>query len=132
MTYPINVGRNIAREAANSYYVLASDIELYPSPGLIPAFLKMITNANEEVTLKGSNSPRVFVLSVFEIKEHIPLPNTKKELLNFLKRRKVIPFHKWVCNKCHAVPKSNEWISDLNSTGTYCIFIVKIMNYSRA
>ena len=33
LTYPINVGRNVAREAATTHYVFASDIELYPSPG---------------------------------------------------------------------------------------------------
>lgn len=42
LDYPVNVGRNIAREAANSHFIFPSDIELYPSPGLIPAFLDMI------------------------------------------------------------------------------------------
>jgi beta-1,4-glucuronyltransferase 1 len=39
LDYPVNVGRNIAREAANSHFIFPSDIELYPNPGLIPAFL---------------------------------------------------------------------------------------------
>ena len=34
LTYPINVGRNIARESATSHFVFASDVELYPSPGM--------------------------------------------------------------------------------------------------
>ena len=33
LTYPVNVGRNIARQSAISHFVFASDIELYPSPG---------------------------------------------------------------------------------------------------
>ncbi len=42
LLYPINVARNIARESANTYFVFASDIELYPSPNTIPSFLEMI------------------------------------------------------------------------------------------
>ena len=33
LTYPVNVGRNIARQSATSHFVFPSDIELYPSPG---------------------------------------------------------------------------------------------------
>jgi beta-1,4-glucuronyltransferase 1 len=40
--YPVNVGRNLAREAALTHFVLASDIELYPSPGLVDTFFEMI------------------------------------------------------------------------------------------
>ena len=35
LEYPINVGRNIARQEANSYFVFPCDIELYPTPGMI-------------------------------------------------------------------------------------------------
>ena len=34
LTYPVNVGRNIARQSATSHFVFPSDIELYPSPGM--------------------------------------------------------------------------------------------------
>lgn len=42
LTYPVNVGRNFAREAALTFFILASDIELYPNPGLVEDFLDMI------------------------------------------------------------------------------------------
>lgn len=42
LLYPVNVGRNIARDAALTHFILASDIELYPSPGLVHKFLEMI------------------------------------------------------------------------------------------
>lgn len=42
LLYPINVGRNIARDAAMTHFILASDIELYPSPGVVKKFLEMI------------------------------------------------------------------------------------------
>ena len=35
LTYPVNVGRNIARQTATSHFVFPSDIELYPSPGIV-------------------------------------------------------------------------------------------------
>lgn len=38
----MNVGRNIARDAAMTHFLLASDIELYPNPGLVRKFLEMI------------------------------------------------------------------------------------------
>lgn len=42
LLYPINVGRNIAREAALTHFIFPSDIELYPTPNLIEKFLEMI------------------------------------------------------------------------------------------
>ena len=48
LTYPINVARNTARQAATTHYVLPSDIELYPNPGLIQSFLRMVTSAKDE------------------------------------------------------------------------------------
>lgn len=42
LTYPVNVARNLARSSALTHFVLASDIELYPNPGMIDSFFKMI------------------------------------------------------------------------------------------
>jgi hypothetical protein len=106
LDYPVNVGRNIARESANSYFVFPSDIELYPNPGFIPAFLDMIRR--NENHLKSKN-PRVFVNSIFEIQANTEMPLTKKELIEMLGQNIVIPFHINVCPECHAIPNSNEW-----------------------
>lgn len=43
LLYPVNVGRNIARETAQTHYILPSDIELYPSGNVITQFLSMIS-----------------------------------------------------------------------------------------
>jgi hypothetical protein len=53
LLYPVNVGRNIARDAALTHFILASDIELYPNPGLVHKFLEMI--ARNEGPLKRKN-----------------------------------------------------------------------------
>jgi len=55
LTYPVNVGRNLAKEAALTHYVLASDIELYPNVGLADDFLTMIQKQDESSTLWDDN-----------------------------------------------------------------------------
>ena len=107
----------LARESANSHYIFPSDIELYPNPGLIPMFLDMITRGGE-TALKRKN-PRIFVSSIFEIKEGNELPNTKAELIDLLNKKVVIPFHKMVCSQCHAIPKAKEWLTDPISGNLY-------------
>lgn len=42
LLYPINVGRNIARQSSNTYFILTSDVELYPSVDFVSKFLTMI------------------------------------------------------------------------------------------
>ncbi|RZF43749.1 hypothetical protein LSTR_LSTR009172 [Laodelphax striatellus] len=109
LRYMINVGRNIARETATTHYLLVSDIELYPSPGLIPKFLDMILR-QDEPALQRKN-PRVFVLQIFEVKRITHVPDDKNELVKMLRNGSAIAFHKYVCPSCHAVPRSDEWIN---------------------
>jgi hypothetical protein len=42
LQYPINVGRNLAKRNSLTHFILASDVELFPNPGLIRQFLTMI------------------------------------------------------------------------------------------
>lgn len=53
LLYPVNVGRNIARDAALTHFMLASDIELYTNPGFVRKFLEMI--ARNEAPLQRKN-----------------------------------------------------------------------------
>lgn len=53
LTYPINVGRNLVLEAASTYFVLSSDIELYPNPDLVNNFMEMVQKKPEEVLVKN-------------------------------------------------------------------------------
>jgi len=111
LTYPINVGRNVAREAVTTHFVFASDIELYPSPGLISKFLEMVRSSNNQHSraVSSNPNPRVYVNTIFEIKDGLTLPTNKTELVEYLERGDVIPFHKYVCSSCHLVPKYEEW-----------------------
>lgn len=115
-----------------THFLLASDIELYPNPGLVHKFLEMI--ARNDVPLQRTN-PKVFPLSIFEVDSASQVPRDKTELQELLKTGKAIPFHKRVCSSCHGVPKSKEWMAanetDGNTTTTklpnrvfkYIIFI---------
>jgi len=107
LDYPVNIARNVARLTVSTHFVFPSDIELYPSPNLIPSFLDMIRRNPPSLR---SKSPRVFVNSIFEIEANHTLPETKEELIQLMKKKIVIPFHKQVCSQCHRIPHSKEWL----------------------
>ncbi|KAF6211349.1 hypothetical protein GE061_011861 [Apolygus lucorum] len=119
LLYPVNVGRNVAREMASTFYILASDIELYPSPGVIGDFLEMIRR--QDAPLRHKN-PKVFPLSIFELEANMNLPNDKTELVAMLKNGTAIPFHKKVCPGCHNVPRSKEWLRANATQGGLRVF----------
>lgn len=83
LLYPVNVGRNIARETAVTHYVLASDIELYPSPDLPSRFLEMIREREQPELFKPN--PKVFVLPIFEVNEKSKPPQNKTSLVSIVK-----------------------------------------------
>lgn len=124
LTYPVNIARNIAKETATTHFVFPSDIELYPNPGLIPAFLEMIRRND---TILQSPQPKVFVLPIFEIEANVRrLPENKKELISMLKNNSAIPFHKYVCSYCHRVPQFEEWINEnVTETGLHVFHVGK-------
>ncbi|XP_034944150.1 beta-1,4-glucuronyltransferase 1-like [Chelonus insularis] len=108
LLYPVNVGRNIARESAITHYVLASDIELYPNPPNLPIkFLEMIRRNDDPLLL--SKHHKVFVLPIFEVEKNSEPPLNKTALVKMLKARKAVPFHERLCSICHNIPKSKEW-----------------------
>uniref|UniRef100_A0A8D8PPZ8 Beta-1,4-glucuronyltransferase 1 n=1 Tax=Cacopsylla melanoneura TaxID=428564 RepID=A0A8D8PPZ8_9HEMI len=126
MLYPVNVGRNIARQTAATHYILASDIELYPSPGVITDFLDMVQRQDPPLLHK---KPKVFPLSIFEVESNMNLPGDKTELVAMLKNGSAIPFHKKVCAGCHNVPKSKEWMKQQGTPGLHVFHIGKRMGY---
>ncbi|CAH4017042.1 beta-1,4-glucuronyltransferase 1 [Pieris brassicae] len=109
LLYPVNVARNVARDAAITHYILPSDIELYPSPNLIPRFLNMI--ARNAKPLSTSTKPRVFPISIFEVDAKYQVPSSKTELRAMLANKTAIPFHKFVCPNCHNIPQGQQWMN---------------------
>ena len=106
LTYPVNVMRNVARETVMTHFVFPSDVELYPSEGLAEQFLDMVRRNTADLCRP---SPRVFVLSIFEVAANHSVPLRKDILTGMLKNGTAIPFHKFVCPQCHQIPKAKEW-----------------------
>ncbi|XP_017047263.1 beta-1,4-glucuronyltransferase 1 [Drosophila ficusphila] len=111
LDYPVNMGRNIARRASLTHFVLASDIELYPSPGLVPAFMHFLGHQVFGRPGQQPTSPVVHVLRIFEVKANVSVPNTKPELQKLIKSKEAVPFHMKICSLCHQGPKLGEWIN---------------------
>ncbi|XP_017012697.2 beta-1,4-glucuronyltransferase 1 [Drosophila takahashii] len=109
--YPVNMGRNIARKASLTHYVLASDIELYPTPGLVPDYLNFLGRLVIGRPGQLPTSPVVHVLRIFEVMANVSVPNTKMELQKLLKSGEAVPFHMEICAVCHRGPKLEEWIN---------------------
>jgi N-acetyllactosaminide beta-1,3-N-acetylglucosaminyltransferase len=78
LQYPINVLRNVARMNAETFYVLASDIELYPSANLVHLFMQMM---QRRLRQRISNKKVVFVLPPFEVFANQTIPTNKNQLV---------------------------------------------------
>lgn len=126
LLYPVNVGRNVAREMAETHFLLASDIELYPSPNIVPQFLEMIAK-NEGALL--SKNPKVFPLSLFEVSANQPVPESKSQLQEMLRNGTALPFHKKLCPSCHNVPQSKEWQAANETQGLHVFHVGKRMGH---
>lgn len=86
LPYPINILRNVARSSSKSKYLLASDIELYPNIGIIPAFFDLIEREQKGLLpVINVKSPHVYVLPIFEVKATKQPPKTKQELSKLFK-----------------------------------------------
>ncbi|GAB6032361.1 hypothetical protein CHUAL_011002 [Chamberlinius hualienensis] len=105
LTYPVNVGRNLARNNAETKYVLVADIELYPSENIIPWFLRMVSELGSRALHK-----KVFVLPIFEVNATVEVPTNKSTLVKLVKDKLAVSFHHYVCDECHRFPKLNRWL----------------------
>ncbi|XP_076367279.1 beta-1,4-glucuronyltransferase 1-like [Tachypleus tridentatus] len=123
LPYPINLLRNLARLQAKTYYVLPSDIELYPSVNIVSRFLQLVAREKSGVT-PAPPAPHVYHLPIFEVKTNVPAPTTKEELVSLLKENKAIFFHKWVCDQCQRFPRRDEWVKVLPGNNTLGVFQV--------
>lgn len=79
MIYPINVGRNVARNWSWTNYFLVSDIEMVPSEGLAPKFLSMVRKLMGDKKRDEGNvfGKTVFVVPLFEVERGEAIPRDK-------------------------------------------------------
>ena len=121
LLYPINLARNVARISSLTRYVLASDIELYPTRNFSAKFFEMMANNPRSKSVK----PTVYVLPIFEIPDNVKPPETKTELQHLHKNAKAFVFHYKVCKWCHMVPKGNEWLQTSETSGLHEFSVAK-------
>jgi beta-1,4-glucuronyltransferase 1 len=79
MIYPINVGRNVARNASRTNYFIVSDIEMVPSTGLATKFLTMVRKLmGDKKRDEGCIFAKtVFVVPLFEVERGEEIPHDK-------------------------------------------------------
>ncbi|XP_076311898.1 beta-1,4-glucuronyltransferase 1-like [Tachypleus tridentatus] len=117
LTYPINIARNVARQNSATYFIMASDIELYPSLNIVSRFLNMIAKMG-----KDAYNKKVYVLPIFEVSKSVKSPTTKTELLNLIKQKKAVFFHKFICDICQHFPGRDQWLKQVPANNTLNIF----------
>lgn len=112
MTYPINVGRNVARNASTTNYFLVSDIEMVPSNGLATKFLKMIRKLmGDEKRDSGCVFVKtVFVVPLFEVVRGEQIPRNKRKLIQMITANRATYFHQHVCPHCQRFPGLQTWL----------------------
>ncbi len=121
LDYPINVARVIARTSASTQFVLASDIELYPSPGLATGFIQMLREKSSERKSfsrydQSTLGPKTaYVVPVFEMNSQESMPNNKSELKTSIMNEKLFIFHHEFCLACHKIPGYSQWLSQTSN-----------------
>ncbi|XP_066141726.1 beta-1,4-glucuronyltransferase 1-like isoform X2 [Euwallacea fornicatus] len=114
LLYPINVARNVAKLASETYFIFPSDIELCPSKKFIPKFLQFV---KDNMDLFYKDARNVFVLPIFEILENQIIPENKNALLDMLQKKTATIFHKSVCADCHTVIDGDVWTKTEETEG---------------
>ena len=95
---------------------------------------EMKPNASDSLNVQNNHTvippPKriVYVNAIFELHDGSKLPTTKLELVKFLKTKKAIPFHKWVCPVCHTIPKYEMWQHTDLVTGTKFYSYIYVSN----
>lgn len=119
--YFINVGRNIANKAALTYYRMSSDIELYPSEGLVESFFNYI-KANP--SLVQDKKRRVFIIPTFEIDKHSEVPLHVPELYSLLMEKKAIYFFQSLCAHCFPIPNKSDYTDQMGMDPEFTTFSI--------
>ncbi|XP_069955739.1 beta-1,4-glucuronyltransferase 1 [Cherax quadricarinatus] len=128
LLYPVNVARNTARLAAKTYFVLPSDIELYPSINFIPDFFEMMEKKDWSSTTK----PRVYVLLSYDIKNNSSLPSTKNDLRHLVLTGEAHPLYIPSSSTSHTNYFPQDWINRPGNSDMSVIQVGEIgSQYSR-
>ncbi|XP_070622829.1 beta-1,4-glucuronyltransferase 1 [Erythrolamprus reginae] len=104
VSYPNNLLRNVAREAAGGRWMLVVDMDMVPSEGLRGDFLAMPKGTDE-------GTPRVFVVPAFEIRHTRRIPASKAELVQLYQVGEIRPFYEELCPRCQVPTNFSHWLN---------------------
>lgn len=107
LAYPVNVCRNVARNASVTKHILVSDVELIPSENLAGNFLGMLGKTHSTSRLMIPS--RVYVVPVFEVETYENIPRSKEEIKTLVKEEKAVYFHRYICSHCQKFPGLERW-----------------------
>ena len=112
--YPQNLLRNLAKKGCQTNYTFISDIDMVPSPGM-DLHLESFLLKDQE---RNNCTHCAFVIPTYEISLNSShLPQTKTELVEFLKEKEARQFHQeiWPLNqklsnlhRWEKIPETNE------------------------
>ncbi|XP_053616543.1 beta-1,4-glucuronyltransferase 1-like [Plodia interpunctella] len=117
LMYPINVGRNVARNASKTNYFIVSDIEMVPSEGLATKFLSMVNDLmGRKKREEGCVfSKTIFVVPLFEVVRGEPIPRDKQTLSAMVAVKRATYFHAKTCPHCQRFPGLQTWLTRRSS-----------------
>uniref|UniRef100_A0A7E4ZST0 Beta-1,4-glucuronyltransferase 1 n=1 Tax=Panagrellus redivivus TaxID=6233 RepID=A0A7E4ZST0_PANRE len=104
--YPINAGRNIAREGVMSDLFISGDAEQVYSDG----FEKVMSMIGAELIIKQKRKVAL-VHRRFEVADNVELPRNKAELKKLLANDSAVPFHKFVYPIGHEIRYLDDWLA---------------------
>ncbi|CAH0397207.1 unnamed protein product [Chilo suppressalis] len=127
MIYPINVGRNVARNASRTNYFIVSDIEMVPSAGLAPKFLTMVRKLmGDKKRDEGCIFAKtVFVVPLFEVERGEEIPHDKDTLVKMVASYRANYFHQKVCSHCQRFPGLQSWLARPSPDGVEPMLIAR-------
>ncbi|KAI5631080.1 glycosyl-transferase for dystroglycan domain-containing protein [Phthorimaea operculella] len=127
LLYPINVGRNSARNASHTNYFIVSDIEMVPSDRLASKFSKMlrelIGSRKRDAGFVIPNT--VFVVPLFEVEVGERIPREKAELVALVEDNRAMYFHQKACSHCQRFPGLQTWLKRPPTDEVQMLFMTK-------
>ena len=107
--YPNNLLRNVARAGTSSKFLLVVDIDMLPSSNMRTGFLHL---AHSSIILQEETEysrKTAFVVPVYELRDGIPMPSDKAELMESVRQENARQFYGKACSYCQNHTDYQKW-----------------------
>lgn len=116
VVYPVNLLRNVAREAVPTHFVFVIDIDMVPNANLRTGFLAFI-HKTKLLSLSTEQFEKiVYVVPAFEVKDGMLLADDKSQLKQQIWKNEARSFYQELCPMCQALSDYESWLSDNSPT----------------